>query len=52
MIKNLPTGWGLPPPQLGLNTSFIGTYIKLFHNFITIIYPMLKVCTQFKIMKK
>jgi hypothetical protein len=39
MIKNLPTSWGLPP-QIRFKTHLFGIYIKCFHNFITIIYPI------------
>ncbi len=56
---NLPTCFvyillrvGAPPPKLSLNTSFTGTYIKLFHIFITIMYPMFIVYTQFRAMQK
>jgi len=41
---------GVPLPKLGFNTSAIGTYIKLFHIFITIMYPIFIICTKFKVM--
>jgi len=51
MTKNLPIGWG--PPQIKFKTQVLLVFIFLkTHSFITIMYPMLIVCTQFRVMQK
>jgi hypothetical protein len=52
MNDKKPCHWlGSPPPKLGLKHK-IYWYLYKIHGFITVMYPMLIVCTQFSVMQK